>query len=43
MSGHGSPGEVEELLRHLYSWPYLHIERRLWMTRYPALGRVRRW
>ena len=22
------PGEVEELLHHLDSWPYLHIERR---------------
>jgi hypothetical protein len=27
-SGHGSPGEVEQLLHHLDSWPYLRIERR---------------
>jgi hypothetical protein len=25
---HATPGEVEELLHHLDSWPYLHIERR---------------
>lgn len=38
MSGYGSPGDVEELLRHLRSWPYLHIESR---TAAVALARWR--